>query len=142
MEFGERPNQLAALTSSMTLFDRGVNSVVERGGSGAYMMEAVVDAIKALKKVQATRPVLVLFVRESSQEFSNTRHEEIEDALKKSGVPLWAIVLQGPGRSARRKPGAAAISSWAICRPAAVASAICCSIVTASRRGSGRWRIG
>jgi hypothetical protein len=105
MEFGERPNQLAALTNSMTLFDRGVNYLVERGGSGAYLLEGIVDAVKGLKKVEAKRPVIVVFVRESSPEFSQTRHEEVEDVLKKNGVALWAIVLQGPGASGMSDAG-------------------------------------
>jgi VWA domain-containing protein len=95
MEFGERPNQLAALSNSMTLFDRGANYLVERSGSGAYLMEGILDAIKALKKEDAKRPAIVVFVRESSPEFSQTRHEEIEGVLKKNGVVLSAIVLEG-----------------------------------------------
>jgi hypothetical protein len=98
MEFGDRPNQLAPLSNSLELFEKGVNALSEHSGGGAYLMQTIVDATKALKKAEAKRPVIVIFVRESSPEFSSERHMQVEDALKKTGASLWSIVLQEPGR--------------------------------------------
>jgi hypothetical protein len=97
LEFGDRPNQLAPLSNSLTLFDKGVNGLSEHNGGGAYLMQTIVDATKTLKKADAKRPVIVVFIREASPEFSSERQPQVEDAVKKLGASLWGIVLQEPG---------------------------------------------
>jgi hypothetical protein len=82
MEFGERPAQLADFSRSATLFDKGLGRLAQHTGSGAYLLEAVSDAAKALKKREAKHPVIIVFTMESSPEFSSLTSQRIEDALK------------------------------------------------------------
>ena len=98
MEFGERPMQLADFSRSATLLDKGLNRLAQHTGSGAYLLEAVSDAAKALKKHEAKRPVIVVFTMESSPEFSSLTSQRIEDTLKAANNPsLWAIELHQSG---------------------------------------------
>jgi hypothetical protein len=99
MEFGERPAELVPLTKTAGLFDRSVGRLFERPGSGAYLLEAIADAARTLKKHEARRPVIVAFVTETSPEFSTLQYQQVESMLKDSGATLWAIALgDRPGR--------------------------------------------
>jgi hypothetical protein len=103
-EFGERPMQLVDFTKTPALIERGVGRLFEHPGSGAYMLEAIDDASKALKKREAERPVIAVFVNSDSPEFSNQQYAQIEDALKASKAALWAIVLgDRPGGGSERR---------------------------------------
>jgi hypothetical protein len=100
MEFGERPNQLAEFSRSATLLDKGIGRLFEHTGSGAYLLEAITDAAKALQKHGAKRPVIVVFTTEGSREFSSLTSQKVEEALKNAGnVALWAIELHSAGAS-------------------------------------------
>jgi hypothetical protein len=100
MEFGERPNQLAEFSRSATLLDKGIGRMFEHSGSGAYLLEAIVDAGKALQKHGAKRPVIVVFTTEGSREFSSQTSQKIEEALKAANnASLWAIELHSSGGS-------------------------------------------
>jgi hypothetical protein len=94
MEFGQRPSQLAAATKSAEALKAGTDRLVERGGSGAFVLEAVSDTVKSLKSRNAPRPVIVVFSRESSPEFSTFRSEAIESAIKDARAELWSLVLR------------------------------------------------
>jgi hypothetical protein len=95
MEFGERPRQLSPPTTTAAVLARGLEGLAEHAGSGAYLLEALVDASTALKKRAAKRPVVAVFVRETSPEFSQQTYAQIEDALKSTRASLWVLVLQG-----------------------------------------------
>jgi hypothetical protein len=97
MEFGERPSQLADYARSAAIFDRALGRLFEHSGSGSYLLEAIVDATKSLKKHEAKRPVIVAFVNEASHEFSNQQFQQIETSLKDAKASLWAIVLGSLG---------------------------------------------
>jgi len=102
MEFGERPNQLADLTRTASVLDRAVGRLFEHTGAGAYLLEAILEASKTLKKREAARPVIAVFDSEGSTEFSPQTYREIEDALKNARAALWSVELvssAGPGRS-------------------------------------------
>jgi hypothetical protein len=100
MEFGERPNQLSPPTTSQEVLGQGLGRLTEHSGSGAYTLEAIAEASTALKKRGAKRPVIAVFVRESSPEFSEQQYQQVEDMLKSSHAALWALLLQqGPARN-------------------------------------------
>jgi hypothetical protein len=100
MEFGERPAQLADFSRSATLLDHGLGRLFEHTGSGAYLLEAVTDAAKALKKREAKHPVIIAFTTEQSREFSSQTSQKVEEALKNANnASLWAIELHGSGGS-------------------------------------------
>jgi hypothetical protein len=93
MTFGDRPTTLVPATSSAPTLAKGVEKIFWRKGSGAYLMQAIDEAAKALKKGKATRPAIVAFDIEDGPEFSNDSHESISRTLKSTGVPLWAVLL-------------------------------------------------
>jgi len=102
MEFGERPAMLVDFTRTASALDRGLGRLFERTGGGAYLLEAITDASKALKKREAKRPVIAVFDSESSTEFSPQTHEEIERTLRASRAALWSVELvtsSGPSQS-------------------------------------------
>jgi len=94
--FGERPVTEAPFTSSAIPLLRATGSLIWRSGSGAYMIQAIMESSKALKKHGATRPVIVAFTSEEGPEFSDYRHERVVEALKAAGATLWTVAFQPP----------------------------------------------
>lgn len=105
MEFGERPVVIADRANAPNLIDRAADRLNEHSGSGAYMLEAIVDAAKMLKKRDGPRPAIVVFVRSSSPEFSNQNHQAIESVVKDARASLWVILLQDAQRSVTSEEG-------------------------------------
>jgi len=100
MEFGERPTHLADFSRSASVLDHGIERLNEHTGSGAYLLEAVADASKALKKKEAKRPIIAVFAAAGSREFSTLTSKRIEDSLKDANnTTLWALELQDNGRA-------------------------------------------
>jgi hypothetical protein len=85
----------ADFSSSATNFNRRVDRLFGASGSGAYLIDAIIDASVALKKRGATRPVVVVYVDENGPEFSNRRHDKVFDALAAAHASLWVVARQG-----------------------------------------------
>jgi hypothetical protein len=96
MEFGERPAQLTPPVTSADadLLTRAVDRLFEHPGSGGYLLEALNEATRLLGSRETARPVIVVFVREGTREFSTLRSQQLEAAVKASRAAVWAIVLQ------------------------------------------------
>jgi VWFA-related protein len=97
MEFGERPNQLGSPAKSPVALDPRIDNLFEHQGSGGYLLDALADAAHLLKARNAARPVVVVFSREATQEFSARRADQAEATVKDARLALWAIVLQENG---------------------------------------------
>jgi hypothetical protein len=97
MEYGERPNLVADFSKSAEILDHGIKGLVEHNGSGAYLLQAIIDAANLLKKKEATRPLIVAFDNETSREFSNQIDKQVEETLKRTKTVLWSIELHAPG---------------------------------------------
>jgi VWFA-related protein len=95
MTFGERPTTVVPFTTSAAVLTRATGQVFPRSGAGAYMLEAIQEASKALARKNATRPVIVAFLVEDGPEFSTASQQMVAQSLKSSGASLWTIVLQG-----------------------------------------------
>jgi len=102
MTFGERPVTEVPFTSSSIALLRGTGGLLSRSGAGAYLLEAIPDACKALTKHGATRPVIVAFASEGGPEFSENRHARVIEAMKAAGTALWSITYQPPGGQSTR----------------------------------------
>lgn len=94
MSFGDRPTVEREFASSPAILHQGIQRLFSHPGGGAYLLEAIVDAAKALKKQSAKRPVIVAFSSEASTEFSTLSYQQVESALKDSGASLWIVDLQ------------------------------------------------
>lgn len=93
--FGERPSLEADYTNSAVALARGVDRLFSSTGSGAYFIEAVVEASNALAKRKPARGVVVAFVDENGPEFSNRRHTHAFESVAAARASLWTITRQG-----------------------------------------------
>jgi VWFA-related protein len=95
--FGDRPTAVRDFTSSAAVLTKDTGRLFPVTGSGAYLMDAILESSKAFKKVESPRKVIVAFVDESGEEFSNSSRSQVFDAAKASGASVWVVVLQGGG---------------------------------------------
>ena len=93
--FGERPSLETDYSSSAVNLDRRVDRLFAATGSGAYFIDAVMEAAGGLKKRGATRPVIVAYVYENGPEFSNRRPEVVFDSVAAARASLWVVARQG-----------------------------------------------
>jgi hypothetical protein len=100
VSFANRPTQLIDYTSSAVALQKVIDRIFGQQNAGAYMLTAIADTCKGLKKKSYTGAAIVAFTMESGPEFGPESHQAIEDALKGTGSSLWTIVL--PGRQRQR----------------------------------------
>jgi hypothetical protein len=103
--FGDRPTPVRDFTSSVPVITNDTGRLFPVSGSGAYLLDAIIDATKALKKVESPRKVIVAFVDESGEEFSNAVRQQVFDAVKASGASVWIVVLQSGGAATETTEG-------------------------------------
>jgi VWFA-related protein len=93
--FGERPTVFTEYTSNPAALQKGINRIWAQQGSGPYFVDAVYEVVEAFKKREATRPAIVAIVAEG-REMSYRPYEQVLDALRASGAPLYALMLGSP----------------------------------------------
>jgi hypothetical protein len=96
--FGERPTILADTTSDLEALRKGVSLVFPRSGSGAYMLDAVLEVSRGFQKRETARPVVVV-VLAGGVEFSTFTYDRVLDALKASGAAMFVFDLSRQGVS-------------------------------------------
>ncbi len=92
--FGERPTLQADFTTSAVALGRGVDRLFAVSGSGAYFVEAVVEAANALARRKPARAAIVAFVDENGPEFSTRRHDQAMAAVAAARASLWTIARE------------------------------------------------
>jgi hypothetical protein len=92
--FGERPTRRADFSTGAALTDRALGRLFALPGSGSYLLEALIEVARDLRKRQAARPVIVAFVAEDGPEFSAAFHRDVAEALRLAGASLWTVTLQ------------------------------------------------
>jgi len=97
--FGERPTILTEYTSNPDELRKGINRIWAQQGAGPYFVDAVYDVVQAFKKREAARPVIVAVVAESGRELSYRQYDQVLDALRAGGAPLYAVMLGRPSSS-------------------------------------------
>jgi VWFA-related protein len=98
ISFGERSTSMVEYTRDRERLKRGVNHVFARPGSGAYFLDAIVDASRGLEKRAPERPVIVAVMTEGL-EFANTTYQTVLRRLYASGAAFHALVLSGTARA-------------------------------------------
>ena len=94
MTFGERPTRRVDFTPNPEALLDAAKRLFPINNSGAYLLQAITDATRDLKKREAASPIIVAFVAENGPEFSSEVNAQIRDALKACGASLWTITLQ------------------------------------------------
>jgi hypothetical protein len=92
IEFGERTSVLTDYTSDPVRLQAGVERIFARTGSGAYVLDAIVDTSKGLRRREGTHPSIVVITAEGP-EFSDRYHQTVLDELKNADATLHAFVL-------------------------------------------------
>lgn len=94
MTFGERPTRRVDFTPNPEAILAASKRFFPINGSGAYFLQALIDATRDLKKREAASPVIVAFVNEGGPEFSSDLAVQVRDALRPAGASLWVVTLQ------------------------------------------------
>jgi len=90
---GDRPTIQVNMTSDgAALKSKGVDRLFAQPGSGTYLLEGLVETTRGFSKNESPRPVIVALITEGI-EFSNQSHEQVLEALKKSGAAFHALVV-------------------------------------------------
>ena len=89
---GERPTSVAERTKDVAALKKGVSRIFARPGSGAYLLEGIVDVTRGFQKRETARPVVVVVTVEGV-EFSNAQSTQVLEELHKSGATLHVLSL-------------------------------------------------
>lgn len=92
---GERPTSVAERTTDVEALKKGISKIFARPGSGAYLLEGVLDVSRGLQKREVARPVVVALTYEGV-EYSNAAYERVLDELYKSGASLHVLSIGTP----------------------------------------------
>ena len=76
----------------------GINRIFARPGSGAYLLDGIIDVSQGLQKRKAERPVIVALTMEGV-EFSNLQYQTVLKQLEASGAALHVIAVGMPSSS-------------------------------------------
>jgi VWFA-related protein len=93
--FGERPVISVDYTTDTKKLEDAANRICPRPGSGAYLMDAIVEVSRGLQKREAKRPVIVVLMLEDV-EFSTRYYQQVLDEIDKSRATLNVVALGQP----------------------------------------------
>jgi Ca-activated chloride channel family protein len=90
--YGDRPTIVAEYTQNTALLEKGVDRLFAQPGSGGYVLDALVEAARGLRKREAARPVIVVVGTEGI-EFSTLHYDQVLKPLLESGAAMHVLVL-------------------------------------------------
>jgi von Willebrand factor type A domain-containing protein len=97
---GERPTVFTNYTFSQTELKKGIDRIWSVQGSGAYLLDGIIEVCQGFKKRGAQRPVIVAILSEGP-ELSNRQHDQVLEPLRAAGAAFHAITLGRPSTSLR-----------------------------------------
>ena len=98
--FGERPTSVVDYTTSTEVLERGIEKIFPRQGSGAYLLDAIVEVSRGFQRREtAVRPVIIAIVVDEGVEFSNVFHQPVLQELRKSGATFHVLAIGTPSGS-------------------------------------------
>jgi len=95
---GERPTVFTNYTSNQAELKKGIDRIWSTQGSGAYLLDAIIETCQGFKKREAQRPVIVAILSEGP-ELSGRYHDQALDPLKANGAAFHAITMGRPSSS-------------------------------------------
>lgn len=95
---GERPTVLAPFTSDTAQLQKQTGSIFPRPGSGAYLLDGIVEASQALARRPEDRRVIVAITFEGV-DYSNRQRDFVLGELAKSRAALHVIAIGRPSAS-------------------------------------------
>jgi VWFA-related protein len=98
MGFGGPPTVLVDYTRDLTRLEAGVSRLFARPGTGSYLLSAIIDASRAMRKRRDLRRVMVIITTQGP-EFSEIGYQTVLEYVKDSGAPMHSYVLRREGIS-------------------------------------------
>jgi len=95
----DRPTILRDYTTDQKQLQDGVQRVFAMPGSGATLLDAIVEVSQGLGKRDTDRAAMVIVTTEN-QEFSTRHYRDVLEGLAAGGAMMHALVLTGPGGTA------------------------------------------
>jgi hypothetical protein len=95
MTIGDRPTRVVPHTTNAEALLPPIDRLFSKPGSGALLLDGIVEEAQALQRLNAERPVIVAFSADASAEFSTATRNRVETALRDAGASLWTITMQG-----------------------------------------------
>lgn len=94
----DRPTILRDYTTDQKQLQAAANRVFALPGSGATLLDAIVEVSQGMAKRDTDRTAIVIVTGEH-REFSTRHYQDVLEALAKGGAQMHALVLTGPGGS-------------------------------------------
>ena len=94
----DRATSLVPYTTDTAALEKGINRIFPRAGSGAYLLDGIMDVSRGLERRRAARPVIVAITFEGV-EYSNLHYQEVLKALDASGAALHVLAAGSPSAS-------------------------------------------
>jgi VWFA-related protein len=96
--FGGPPTTLVDYTRDLTRLETGIGRLVARPGTGSYLLSAIIDTSRTLRKRRERRRVMVIITTQGP-EFSEISYQTVLEFVKESGAPMHSYVLRRDGVS-------------------------------------------
>jgi len=91
----DRPTILTEYSTDLKQLDAGIGKVFAMPGSGATLLDAIVEVSKGLARREEDRVAIVVLTTENV-EFSTRHYQEVLEELKKGGAQMHAVILNTP----------------------------------------------
>jgi hypothetical protein len=91
----DRPTILAEYSTDLKQIDAGIGKVFAMPGSGATLLDAIVEVSKGLARREEDRVAIVMLTTENV-EFSTRHYQDVLEELKKGGAQMHAVILNTP----------------------------------------------
>jgi hypothetical protein len=91
----DRPTILTDYSTELKQLDAGIGKVFAMPGSGATLLDAIVEVSKGLARREEDRAAIVVLTTENI-EFSTRHYQDVLEELKKGGAQLHAVILNTP----------------------------------------------
>jgi hypothetical protein len=93
---GERPTSVVERTTDVAALKKGVSRIFARQGSGAYLLEGIIEVSRGFQKREAKRAPVIVAISMEGVEFSNAAHERVLEHLSASGATLHMLAVGTP----------------------------------------------
>jgi hypothetical protein len=92
---GERPTINTDYTSDLPLAVKGAQRIFATPGSGAYLLDGIIETSKGLSKREGPRPVMVAVIT-AGVELSDRPYQAVLEPLRDAGAALHVMVVGRP----------------------------------------------
>jgi hypothetical protein len=96
--FGGPPIVLVDYTRDLKRLEAGISRLLARPGTGSYLLSAIIDTSRAMRKRRDLRRVIVIITTQGP-EFSEIGYQTVLEYVKESGAPMHSYVLRREGIS-------------------------------------------